>query len=267
MRDKSLDSVANALAQSVDHIYNFFKAIRTELAFYIGCINLNKILSEKQKVFCFPTVVPFGNKKLSFSGLYDICLALSSEQKIISNDLEAEGKDIIIITGANSGGKSTYLRSLGIAQLMAQCGMFVPAENYTAELKDGIVSHFKREEDSNMISGKLDEELSRMNQIIDKINSKFLILFNESFAATNEKEGAEIARQITKALIDKGIKVIFVTHNYEYANIFYNMKLPNVLFLRAERKNDGTRTFKIIEAEPLQTSFGKDLYNKIFEVT
>lgn len=63
-----------------------------------------------------------------------------------------------------------------------------------------------------MESGKLDEELSRMSGIVDHISSDSMVLFNESFAATNEREGSEIARQIVSALLEKRIKIFFVTH-------------------------------------------------------
>lgn len=117
-----------------------------------------------------------------------------------------------------------------------------------------------------MKSGKLDEELSRMSEIVDNLTSNPIVLFNESFAATNEREGSEIARQIISALLEKGIRVFFVTHLYEFARTFYDKKMKNALFLRAERKEDGRRTFKMIEGEPLQTSYGKDLYKAIFEI-
>ena len=170
----------------------------------------------------------------------------------------------MIITGANQGGKSTFLRSIGVAQLMMQCGMFVPAESFSANISDGLFTHYKREEDVSMKSGKFDEELSRMSVIVDHITANSLVLFNESFAATNEREGSEIAKQIVTALLDKRVKVFFVSHLYDFARRFYDEGLPNAIFLRAERQSDGTRTYKLIEGEPLQTSYGEDLYQRIF---
>jgi hypothetical protein len=67
------------------------------------------------------------------------------------------------------------------------------------------------------------------------------------------------------ALLLKRIKVFFVTHLYEFAHAFYEQEMANAIFLRAERQADGGRTFKLIEGEPLQTSYGEDLYNRIFE--
>ncbi|MBU6424282.1 MAG: DNA mismatch repair protein MutS, partial [Chloroflexi bacterium] len=91
-----------------------------------------------------------------------------------------------------------------------------------------------------------------------------LVLFNESFAATNEREGAEIAQAIVRALVELGVKVVFVTHSYELAGSFYEHRRPDALFLRAERLPDGERTFRQIEGEPLPTSFGEDLYREVF---
>ncbi len=264
LRNQGLNLVANALAQSADHVLNFFHALRTELAFYIGCLNLRLHLAELNEQVCFPVPVKCGERMMSFTGLYDVNLALSAEKKVVSNNLHAIDKILFIITGANTGGKSTFLRSIGISQLMMQAGMFVPAESFKAEVHESIITHFKREEDTAMESGKFDEELSRMNEIVNNIKPGSIILLNESFAATNEREGSEIAKQITKALIESRIKVIFVTHQYEFAHGFFEKKMPDAIFLRAERLEDGTRSFRVLEGEPLQTSYGEDLYEKIF---
>jgi DNA mismatch repair ATPase MutS len=265
LNDEGLNEVANALAQSNDHIFRFFTMLRTELAFYLGSLNLREELKQIGEPVCFPAPAPAGERKISFSGLYDICLALSMKHKIVGNDLDANNKNLVIITGANQGGKSTFLRSIGLAQLMMQSGMFVPAESFSANVCSNLFTHFKREEDSTMKSGKFDEELSRMSDITDHITPNSLLLFNESFAATNEREGSEIARQVVAALLEKGLKVFFVTHLFEFAHNFYDDKLENAVFLRAERQEDTRRTFKLIEAEPLPTSYGLDLYKKIFD--
>ena len=230
LKDRGLNVVANVLAQSVDHILSFFQMLRTELAFYIGCLNLHGQLAQKGEPTCFPLPAAAGERKNSFYGLYDVCLALSVTQRIVGNDVNADNKDIVIITGANQGGKSTFLRGIGLAQLMMQAGMFVPAKSYSSEVCDGIFTHYKREEDVTMKSGKLDEELNRMSDIADNIMPNSMLLFNESFAATNEREGSEIARQIISALVENGVKVFFVTHLYDFAHGLYDKKMENTLF-------------------------------------
>ena len=236
LNDRGVNLVANALAQSTDHILSFFQMLRTELAFYVGCLNLHAQLADMEEPMCFPVPAPAGERKLSFSGLYDVSLALSMGQKVVGNDLNADHRDLIIITGANTGGKSTFLRSVGLAHLMMQAGMFVSAKSFSSEVCDGIFTHYKREEDATMESGKWDEELSRMSEIVDNIKTNSLLLFNELFASTNEREGSEIARQIAAALMEKGVKILFVTHLYEFAHRFHDSGMENVMFLRAERR-------------------------------
>ena len=266
LNDRGINLVANALAQSTDHILSFFSMLRTELAFYVGCLNLHGKLDQKGEPMSFPLPVAPGERKHSFTGLYDACLSLSLEQRIVGNDVNADNKDLVIITGANQGGKSVFLRSVGVSQLMMQCGMFVPAESFCANVCNGLFTHYKREEDTTMKSGKFDEELSRMSHIVDNVRPNSMLLFNESFAATNDREGSEIARQIVSALLKKRIKIFFVSHLYEFAHGFYDKTMENAIFLRAERQADGGRTFKLIEGEPLQTSYGEDLYNRIFNL-
>jgi DNA mismatch repair ATPase MutS len=181
---------------------------------------------------------------------------------VVGNDVDADGKAIVIITGANRGGKSTFLRSVGLAQLMLQCGLFVAADAFVSSVHTGLFTHYKREEDRSMRSGKFDEELVRMSAIADHIQPRALILFHESFAATHEREGAEIARQVASALLDDGVTVFFVSHMYEFARAFLDD--DRALFLRADRGDEGARNFRLREAKPLSTSFGADLYERIF---
>jgi hypothetical protein len=264
MRDRGINLVANALAQSTEHILSFFQMLRTELAFYVGCLNLHDKLASKGVAVAFPQPQPAGARAYRFNELRDVCLVLTTEQKVVGNALDADGKNLMVVTGANQGGKSSFLRAVGLAQLMMHCGMFVAAESFTAELCAGLFTHYKREEDPTMKSGKLDEELARMSGIVDAIAPNSMLLFNESFASTNEREGSEIARQIVCALVERGIKVFFVTHLYDFAHELFESERGDSIFLRAERRPDGTRTFKLVEAEPLETSYGEDLYGKVF---
>lgn len=265
IRSQGISHVATALAQSTDHILSFFRMLRLEIGFYIGCLNLHDRLTRKGEPVCFPEIHSADRTGLSGKGIYDACLSLSIEGQVIVNDLDAAGSSLIIITGANRGGKSTFLRSVGLAQLMMQCGMFVPAQSFHANICAGIFTHFKREEDATLKSGKLDEELARMSEIIDRLSPYSIVLFNESFASTNEREGSEIARQIVRALQEANVKVIYVTHMFDLAHSFYLKGASDACFLRAERGEDGQRTYRVVPGEPLPTSYGEDLYQRIFD--
>jgi hypothetical protein len=264
LRDRGLNRVANAAALAADHILSFLKLLRAELGFYVACLNVHTKLIEKGEPICFPDVSESNIRRHWFKGLYDVSLALTISDRVVGNDVDADDSEVVVVTGANRGGKSVFLRSIGLAQLMMQCGMFVGAEAFAANTCVGLYTHYKREEDSSMTHGKFAEEISRMDEIAGYLHPNSLVLFNESFAATNDREGSEIARQIVAALLEKRIKIFYVTHLYKFARTLWEEKAHKATFLRAERQSDGSRTYKLAVGEPLETSFGEDLYNEIF---
>ncbi len=265
LRDRGINLVANAVAQSTDHLLGFFTMLRAELGFYVGCLNLSDRLARTGLPRCTPAVGAASPPVLRARGLYDVCLALRTGRAVVGNEFNADGKAMVLITGANQGGKSTFLRSVGVAHLMLQCGLFVGASEFAATPVRGVFTHFKREEDASMTHGKLDEELHRMRRIVELLTPGSLLLCNESLSSTNEREGSEIARQLLRALTESGVRVLFVTFLYDLAQgLAEGPTASAVRFLVAERLPDGRRTFRIVEGPPLETSYGEDLYRQIF---
>ncbi|HQS44918.1 MAG: DNA mismatch repair protein MutS [Rhizobiales bacterium 24-66-13] len=264
LRNQGLALAATAVGEAVEHMLSFFHMLRTELAFYMGCLNLNETLAGYKAPASLPVPADAGHRDFRCTELFDVCLALGMKRRIVGNDVAGDGRQLTVITGANQGGKSTFLRSVGLAQLMMQAGMFVPASAFSAEIVSGVFTHYKREEDNSMRSGKFDEELARMSGLVNLIRPNALVLFNESFASTNEREGSEIASEIVRALIEDDVRVFFVTHMFELAASFARRQDPRILFLRAERNATGERNFKLVEGAPLPTSYGGDLYERIF---
>jgi len=263
--DGGLAPIAQVVAGAADHVLDFFSVLRTELAFYLGACHLHQAVVEAGVgELTFPTPLDISEWRLAATGLYDLALALDFGRPVVGNDLACDQMRLGIITGANEGGKSTFLRSVGIAQLMMQCGLFVPAQAFSANVAAGVFTHFTRQEDRGLSHGKLDEELERLDRIVDDLGPHALLLCNESFATTNAREGAELAREIILALVDAEIKVLFVTHVEEFARGVWDDERSDTVFLRAERLDDGTRTFRVLVGEPLATSFAADLYAYAF---
>lgn len=115
-----------------------------------------------------------------------------------------------------------------------------------------------------MARGKLDEELARMSAIADSVTPGALLLCNESFASTTEREGSQIARGVIQALTSAGITVVFVTHMFDLADSLYRRGDEHHLFLRAQRRSDTSRTFHVVEAAPKATSHGLDSFARVF---
>ena len=267
-RDRGLERVADVLAQAIENILAFFGALRAETAFYLGALNLAARLDELGAPRCMPEPLAPAERRRSGRDLFDPCLALNGALRPVGNELAADRRELVVITGANQGGKTTFLRSVGLAQLLMQCGLFAPASSFHASVAPRIVTHFKREEDPSMRRGKLDEELARMRSLVTEfgpgLRAGSLLLLNESFAATNEREGSEIARQIVRALTEAGVQVFFVTHLNDFARSYFEQADDAALFLRAQRRPDGTRTFELLPGAPEATSHGEDLYHEIF---
>lgn len=113
-----------------------------------------------------------------------------------------------------------------------------------------------------MEHGRLEEELARMDDLVRQMTGRSMLLLNESFATTTERAGARIALELVPALQAYGVEILYVTHLYEFADGIRTLGIPGTVFLRAERSQDGQRSFRMEEGEPLPTSYGEDLFEK-----
>jgi len=264
IRNLSLERVAKVLRVASMHVEQFMESLRIELGFYVGSLNLWDRLMQIGVPLCFPTPLKDEQSTLRFNCLVEAALALRKQGVPVCNTLDSDARHLILVSGANKGGKTVFLRSVGQAQLMMMCGMFVTAEKFESSISTGIYTHFKVDEDVNLKKGRLEEEVERMSLIVQHIRPGSIILMNESFSSTNEREGSEIARQVVCALADLGVKVLYVTHFYEIQMWLAQNRVLDTIFLRAERKEDGTRTYRIIVEEPKETSYAEDVYRKVF---
>ncbi len=264
LQGRGLQRTANAVAEACDDLLWFFRRLQDETAFYVGALNLH----ERLKTIGAPVAVPRAEspatKDLNASGLYDPGLALTLGRTVVGNDLEADGSNLIVITGANQGGKTTFLRSVGIAQLLLQSGLFVPARSFRASVTTDLFTHFTRAEDATMRRGRLDDELARLDEVASAVRSGATVLLNESFASTNEREGSELAAGVVRALTEAGIRVVFVTHLDRFVRDVHARPPVPTLFLQAQRLADGTRTFRMVAGEPARASHGVELYRAVF---
>lgn len=243
----------------------FFDQLHFQTGFYRAALNLMHQMKRYDIRYCMPA--PVSQDRLQFKGLKEVVMTMEQKGNTIANSCKMNGQMLMVVTGANQGGKSTFLRSIGIAQVMMQCGLMVAADQYESGIFPDFFTHFTRREDSAMNSGRLDEELKRMDQIIRHLGSHPMILLNESFATTTEIEGSDIMYDIVSALNEQGVKILTVTHLLSFAQKLYQEKGPDgdAQFLSAQRLPDGQRTYKMVPHEPEMTSFGLDLYAKIVE--
>ena len=262
LRDDALFDVATVLAEAAHHVKSFFRQLQWETGFYVGCVQLQQRLDRAGVQRCWPEPLASTDGTLETTGLANVSLPLRQGSPAVPNDLSGDAARLVIITGANQGGKTTLLRSIGCAHLFMQSGVFVAAATYSSELAPAVHTHFRRAEEDSLRSGKLDEELGRMSSIVDRCRPGDLVLMNESFASTDEIEGSYIGGEIIDALLRHGMRVLVVTHFHALARRYLGR--AETLFLRAERLPDGGRSYRVLPDRPQATSHGFDVYRAVF---
>ena len=263
LMEETLQQIITIFQPYLQKMIQFFEHFCEEIAFYMGVVQFMKRMEPLYVTLKMPTPQPQGTTDTEFESLYELSLAVYAQRKPVGNSLVLKDNRMTLITGANQGGKSTFLRSYGIAQVLMQCGMPVPAGKFSAPVYPQIFTHFTRSEDEQLNNGRLSEELQRMSNMVEKAVPNSLFLLNESFASTTEKEGSKIAEGILNAFYKKNISTMMVTHLYQLAKKKYEEAKEGSHFLVAERTENGTRTFKMLKGEPTYTSFGTDLFKVI----
>ena len=183
---------------------------------------------------------PAGERACNVEDAYNLDLALrlrlaegeaAMRQKVVTNQIAAgEGALIAIVTGPNSGGKTTYTRAIGQAQVLAQAGLLVPGSSARISPVDAIYSHFAAPERADIGGGRLAEELERLAQIFRHATRHSLVLLNEPLASTDHAAARALCRDILAGLQLLGARAVFVTHIYELAD---DAGVPGVISLTA----------------------------------
>lgn len=257
----------------------FLIGLKSEIAFYLGAVRLINTLRETGLPLCLPEIVPASERITRLKNLYNLNLALllKSQQKrvedeLVLNDIEfnADGR-IFILTGPNQGGKTTYTQAVGLAQILFQAGLYVPAESACMSVVDGIYTHFATEEKLDSGTGRLGEEAQRLSNIFQQATRQSLILLNESLASTTMLEGLYLARDVVRVLRVLGARAIFATHLHDLAleceelnaNTPGDSLIVSLVSLAQIEENDRgsevRRTYRILPGVPSGKSYGVEL--------
>ncbi|MBQ1545903.1 MAG: DNA mismatch repair protein [Clostridia bacterium] len=248
-----------------------------EIVFYIRWADYIDKLKSRGFTLCKPSLLPPENRELHAKELYNIKLAIKenggTSGEIIGNDFDFSDKArIYILTGPNRGGKTTFTQAVGLAFLLAQNGIYVPAESFEFSPCDNIFTHFPADENETVDLGRLGEESQRIAEIFTRATDESLLLFNESLATTNVSEGLYIAKDVVKAMRYIGTRTIFNTHMHELAANLDQLNEQTEGTSRVESivtgVDHGTRSFKVSIAPPQGVSYARDIaikYGVTFE--
>lgn len=261
----------DVLAKYVDVRGYSLLSLIPELTFYLCWAELTEQLTAAGVKMCKPEVLPEGRREFYADGLYNLKLGLKKMDgealNIVTNavDFRAERR-IYIMTGPNRGGKTTFTQAIGLIFLLAQHGLYVPANRCILSPADCIYTHFPADENHTVDLGRLGEESQRISDIFAQATNHSLLLFNESLATTNFEEGLYIAKDVVKALHLLGARTIFNTHMHELAMNLdeLNGAEPtdsDVASLITGIEN-GERSYKVSLAPPAGQSYARDIAKK-----
>lgn len=237
-----------------------------ELLFYVKFAEYIEKLMNQGFVFHKPSVLATDERALKSEGLYNLRLTQKiTASEVVGNSLVFdEDHRSYILTGANRGGKTTITVATGLAFVMAQAGLYVPADTFAFSPVDQIFTHFPADENKTMELGRLGEESRRFKDSFKASTKYSLLLLNESFSTTSFEEGYFIARGALKAILNRGSRCIYNTHMHKLA---FDLDEINSEVSSADSKasslivvsEDGIRSFKVKVAKPVGQSYAMDI--------
>ncbi len=265
----SLRSWKKIVQQYVLENTDFLLNLMPEIEFLIKGTRLMSRLREKGCDLCVPVLAPADDRAFSAIGLYNPAVALKIDDEIVTNDLIFDEKaTIYVLSGPNRGGKSVITCALGMAQVMLQLGLFIPAESATISPVDAIYTHFPTGADDTIDKGRLGEECARLGEIFDSVTSHSLVLLDESLSSTGSYEASYIAAEILTGFSAVKCRTLFSTHLHELAAMLdeINEKCATEggapIDTLVAGIDEGKRSFKIYRAKPDGKSYARDIANK-----
>lgn len=270
-----LRRTVNDIKSTLDKYINIngysFVALMPEIIFYIRFAELCDKIMQKNLPLCKAQIAPKDDRSCNIENLYNIKLAIKNVEgdniNIITNEFVFDDdKRIYILTGPNRGGKTTITQAVGLAFLLAQNGIYVPASSMTFSPCDNIFTHFPADENDTVDLGRLGEESKRLSEIFDSATRYSLLLLNESLATTNVAEGLYIAKDVVKAMRYLGTRAVFNTHMHDLARNLDRVNSEVEGDSRIESMvtgvENGNRSFKVFIAPPQGVSYARDIAEK-----
>ena len=228
---------------------------RTELAFCREILSLMERIAKAGIPLCYPRIA--AEKKIDIRSCYDITLLSKGETNIVPNDaLFDREAPFFYLTGANGGGKTTYLRTVGVAVLLFLCGCPIACEDAEIYPLSGVYTHFPRDERFDG-DGRFADEKKRIAQIDAVRGDDSLILLNETYATTSEEIAVAETEKLAGVLFESGCLGVYITHQHSLGQT----RIP-YLNVIVDSADENRRTYKIARRKGVSGSYASDILKK-----
>jgi len=217
-----------------------------EIQFYLAYIEYTARFTSAGLPFCYPQISKKNKEIFCYEG-YDLALAqnlVSGGKPVVCNDFSLKGAErIIIVSGPNQGGKTTFARSFGQLHYLAATGLPVPGKKAKLYKYDALFTHFEKAEDMTNLQSKLENDLVRIYTILKKSTPDSIIIMNEIFSSTTLHDSISLGTKILEQISEKDGFCLWVTFIDELSA--YNNKTVSMVST-IDPDNPGVRTYRIV---------------------
>ena len=214
---------------------------------YLGALAFADRATAAGLAVCLPELVPWDGPRV-LEGLFNPLLLAITDKKIVPCDLALEGHETTaLITGPNSGGKTRLLQSIGLAQLLAQAGLFVPARAAKLALARSMVVSIVQETRANQSEGRLGTELVRIRALFERLKPGTVVILDELCSGTNPSEGEEIFELVVRMLRKLQPHAFLTTHFLAFAaTLEREHRIEGLRFLQVQLGPDQEPTYRFV---------------------
>jgi DNA mismatch repair protein MutS2 len=223
-----------------------FVQLLGDLEFYLGALGFRDFARAAGLAVCLPELVS-ADQPRSLQALFNPLLLAAGIAPVPCDLSDDQHATTTLVTGPNSGGKTRLLQSLGLAQLLAQSGLFIPARSGSLTLTPALVVSLIQEVRADQAEGRLGMELMRIRDLFEQLPPGAMVLLDELCSGTNPSEGEEIFELVVKMLAKLKPRAFITTHFLGFAaRLERQSEIPRLRFVQVELGEDRRATYQFV---------------------